>query len=99
MSALVAELDVAAARVFEKTKFSMLTNDLVRAIPTTTEAVVLCGIEAHVCVLQTALELIERGIDVHLVVDGTSSMRQFDRLTAFTVQLVVRHGVADTCSV
>lgn len=35
--------------------------------------------------VQTALDLVERGIDVHCVVDGTSSMRQFDRLTAFTV--------------
>lgn len=74
------------AQVFEKTKFSMLTSDVVSAMPPTTKAVVLCGIEAHVCVLQTALDLVERGIDVHLVVDGTSSMRQFDRMTAFAVR-------------
>lgn len=34
---------------------------------------VLCGIEAHICVLQTALELRTRGIDVFVVDDATAS--------------------------
>ncbi|DBB08350.1 hypothetical protein WJX82_009410 [Trebouxia sp. C0006] len=44
--------------------------------------VLLCGIEAHVCVLQTALDLLDRGIEVHLVVDGISSQRLVDRQIA-----------------
>ena len=35
--------------------------------------VVIAGIEAHVCVGQTALDLIAEGYDVFLVADGTSS--------------------------
>lgn len=39
--------------------------------------------QAHVCVLQTALELRSRGVAVHVVADGTSSRSNADRLIAF----------------
>jgi nicotinamidase-related amidase len=35
--------------------------------------VLLAGIEAHVCVYQTALDLLESGYDVHIVADAVSS--------------------------
>jgi nicotinamidase-related amidase len=35
--------------------------------------VVLCGIEAHVCVLQTALQMVERGAHVEIAADAVSS--------------------------
>lgn len=37
------------------------------------DSVVLCGIEAHVCVCQTALELLATGHRVFVVADATSS--------------------------
>ncbi len=43
---------------------------------------ILYGIEAHVCVRQTAMDLLERGHDVHLVVDACSSMNWHDRAIA-----------------
>ena len=35
--------------------------------------VLLCGIEAHVCVHQTAIDLLTAQLDVHLAVDAVSS--------------------------
>jgi nicotinamidase-related amidase len=43
---------------------------------------VLCGIETHVCVLNTALDLLDRGLEVQVVVDGVASQRAGDRSVA-----------------
>ena len=37
------------------------------------EQAIICGVEAHVCVNQTVLDLIDRGIEVHVVTDGVGS--------------------------
>lgn len=37
------------------------------------DQIVLCGVEAHVCVLQTALELAASGFEVFVVADAVSS--------------------------
>lgn len=39
---------------------------------------ILIGIEAHVCVLQTAMEMKEAGFDVYVVVDAVSSRKELD---------------------
>lgn len=44
------------------------------------------GIEAHVCVLQTTLDLLEAGYEVHLMADGISSSRLTDRQVALQVR-------------
>lgn len=41
--------------------------------------VVLCGIEAHVCVSQTAHDLVAAGYQVHLLTDCVASRYQHDR--------------------
>lgn len=43
------------------------------------KSVILYGIETHVCIRQTALDLLERDCNVHLVIDATSSMNHHDR--------------------
>lgn len=74
---------------YEKKKFSMMTDELLQGFgnqlsnqggPCTD--VILCGIEAHVCVLQTALDLLKSNINVHLVCDAVSSQRPHDRAVA-----------------
>ena len=50
-----------------------------------TLAVLLCapgGVETHVCVLQTTLDLLALGVDTTIIVDGVSSQRPSDRAVA-----------------
>ena len=60
---------------------------------------ILAGGETHVCLLQTALELLEEGKEVYVVADCTSSRREHDRDTALArlrqegVRIVTREMV------
>lgn len=62
--------------------------------------VVLAGCEAHVCLLQTALELIEQELDVWVVTDACSSRTErnrdaaFDRLAGAGAELITTEMVA-----
>jgi len=60
---------------FEKTCFSCTGADqfLQQLEETGRKQVILVGIEAHVCILQTAIQLIEEGYQVFVAADGISS--------------------------
>jgi isochorismate hydrolase len=61
----------------------MMTEEVTEYLNTLDkEQVVLCGIESHVCVLQTAMDLIQQGKEVHVVADAVSSQRAYDRTVA-----------------
>ena len=47
--------------------------------------VVLCGVETHVCVLQTAIDLQGRGFDVFVAADAVASRRDLDRDVALAL--------------
>jgi nicotinamidase-related amidase len=66
---------VSSDRVVEKVHFSCMGDDgfARRFREIDRSQAVLVGIEAHVCVLQTAEQLIEAGCDVFVVADATSS--------------------------
>ena len=44
--------------------------------------VLLCGIETHVCVMQTALDLAAAGFEPYIAVDATSARHAMDHETA-----------------
>jgi nicotinamidase-related amidase len=56
-----------------------------------TQAIV-CGIESHVCVWQTASDLLERGIEVHVVRDAVTSPTEANR--DLGIELIERAGGA-----
>ena len=56
--------------------------------------IIICGIETHVCVLQTVMDLIERGYHPVIIEDCVSSRKRSDRETA--LKRMAREGVIIT---
>jgi nicotinamidase-related amidase len=74
--------DLKSIPIFEKKKFSMCTDEVRAHLDDTLQnrpSIILFGIEAHVCVQQTALDLLEQGKDVHIIADATTSQQAYDR--------------------
>ncbi|KAK2781629.1 hypothetical protein FQN52_001406 [Onygenales sp. PD_12] len=70
----------------DKTLFSMVTPELAATLPspsststTTPLDVIIVGIESHICVTQTTLDLLELGHRVYVVADGVSSSNSEER--------------------
>jgi nicotinamidase-related amidase len=74
-----------AAAIGAKQHFSGVAAQCLPGLPGHDRAqAVLVGMEAHVCVLQTALELLEDGKEVYVVADALGSRRPQDRDVALT---------------
>ncbi|KAF9570525.1 Isochorismatase domain-containing protein 1 [Mortierella alpina] len=72
------ELDLTQAKIkATKTKFSMYVPEVVEELKGI-KTIVLFGIEAHVCILHTAMDLLENNYDVLVLVDGVSSTNEFE---------------------
>lgn len=46
------------------------------------EQILLCGIETHVCIYQTAMDLMEGGLDITIISDAVSSRTEQNRQVA-----------------
>jgi nicotinamidase-related amidase len=70
--------------LIEKTAFSCCDEpDFIRALDETHKRFILiAGIESHVCVLQTVIDLVERGFQPVLVEDCVSSRKANDKKTS-----------------
>lgn len=88
----IGETDAAIAEALgdfqhvEKTTFSCLANEefASRIKSLNKKNIVVCGIEAHICVQQTVLQLLEQGYNVYLVADCISSRSEEDKLWAIS---------------
>ncbi|MCT7554982.1 hydrolase [Aliarcobacter butzleri] len=81
---------------YEKTTFSCCQNDeTMKAIKNTNKKVIIvAGIETHVCVLQTCIDLLENGFKVVLVTDCCSSRKEND--TKFAIKRLIQAGAIPT---
>lgn len=82
----------------EKNGFSALLTPefLDKIIVSGKKQVVICGIEAHICVYQTICDLIERGFEVYMVKDASASRNKYEFKTG--VDLIKQNGAKVTCS-
>ena len=82
--------------VFEKTDFSCWGVEGFRheLAAKKAQTVILMGIESHVCVQQTAFDLLAQGFEVVLVADAVASRNAYDRQTA--IDLMRASGIRVT---
>ncbi len=77
----------------EKTEFSCVQNEnlFTKLKSSGKKQIIIAGVEAHVCVLQTAINLKDAGFDVFVVSDASSSRNPLQAVIAY--QRMLRHGI------
>ena len=69
---------------FDKVEFNALENnetaDFIDNLPKTVSTMILVGVETHICIYQTAMGLLAKGLSVWVVSDGVSSRSEQNHL-------------------
>jgi nicotinamidase-related amidase len=80
-----------------KTTFGCLADTGIEALLSelARPQVVVCGIEAHICVNQSVHQLLEAGYQVHLVFDAVSSRAEANR--DIGIQKMIQSGAVPSC--
>ena len=77
---------------FEKTRFSVFNDEISEFVKNIGKPViVIYGIEAHICILQSCLDAIKKGYHVLLVADAISSRKEYSKEVA--IKLLSQKGV------
>lgn len=86
----------ANAEVYEKTVFSSCGADefVDKLNAQGIKQTVICGLETHICVNQTAHDLLERGFQVHVLCDCVTSRFEYNKLAA--IAKMRRSGVIES---
>ena len=83
--------------VFEKMEFSCARNkNCVNYISEYNfKNIIVCGIESHICILQTSIDLLQKGFNVLIPRDDIGSRNEIDNDTAF-LRLILSGAVPST---
>ncbi len=74
---------ISQQKVIEKLSFSCCNEpSFLDQIPKQIETIILSGIETHICIAQTALDLLKLGFRVCIAVDAVGSRREHDHTVA-----------------
>jgi len=83
----ISEQFVENTKIIEKSAFSVLKEE--NALETIKsfgkKQIILFGIETHICVLQTAIELVENGFEVYLIKNASKSRQEAEHLAGIDV--------------
>lgn len=77
-------------KVFEKVSFNAIDTEGVLKEISGYKNIIICGIETHICVLQTVKALINEGFNVYVAKDGCAS-RETDEFKA-GINLMEKYG-------
>ena len=81
---VMALLDTTKGKTIEKVTFSACDNDEAwnYLAQQNRNTVLIFGVETHVCVMQTALDLLDNGMEPVIIADATGSRNAYDRRQA-----------------
>ena len=82
---------------FEKMEFSCINNkNFIKYIKDYNfKNIIVSGIESHICVLQTSMDLLQKGLNILIPRDAIGSRNKMDNDTAF-LRLILSGAVAST---
>ena len=82
---------------FEKMEFSCINNkNFIKYINDYNfKNIIVSGIESHICVLQTSMDLLQKGLNILIPRDAIGSRNKMDNDTAF-LRLILSGAVAST---
>ena len=83
--------------VFEKTSFNALDEEgvLEKIKSYNKKQIVICGIETHICVHQTAAALLREGFEVYVVKDACASRSKYEFKQG--IEIMAANGVKVSC--
>lgn len=86
-----------STKTFEKTSFSIIKEpEIFEAVKNYgKKQILICGIETHICVHQTAADLLEEGYDVYVVKDACASRNKYEFKQG--VERMQENGAKITC--